>query len=141
VVAAELSPPSPPRPGDWRTLREDSAVGHPVITAQLPRRPAVSQRRLTATSVDGAPVEMRWFAPPRDLGGSAVVNAHPGVRSAWIRRGAFSGAVRSVMVGVSDGGLGWSAGVPGVSTVRPWVGPRGGRVVRWWLVGMVRRRR
>jgi acetyl esterase/lipase len=64
LVASGDRPPRQPVPrGDWKTLRANSGSGVSLLTARMPEHPEVSRTSYSATSQDGAPVPLRWFAP------------------------------------------------------------------------------
>jgi acetyl esterase/lipase len=62
---------------DWKTLRASGEAALAAIEAALPERPEVSRSAYTATSHDGAPVALRWYAPQ---GHDSSDSAHPGGR-------------------------------------------------------------
>ena len=54
----------PPAPrDDWKTLRANSEAAVPLLAARLPEHAEVARTGYSATSHDGAPVALRWFAP------------------------------------------------------------------------------
>jgi acetyl esterase/lipase len=64
LAASGERPPRQPVPrGDWKTLRANSATGAGLLAARLPEHPGVSRTSYSATSYDGAPVALRWYAP------------------------------------------------------------------------------
>ena len=79
-VLAEMARNSPPPPkvGDWRTIRTNTASAYTELRRLVPPHPEVSRETVTFPSADGTPVSARWFAPPGALRGSAVVFAHGG---------------------------------------------------------------
>jgi acetyl esterase/lipase len=73
--------PTPAVRGDWKTLRATMEATLAAMEAAQPDSPSVSRADYQASSYDGAPVPMRWYAPPgRDHGsaGPAVVYLHGG---------------------------------------------------------------
>jgi hypothetical protein len=63
LVASGDRPPRQPVPrGDWKTLRANSGSGVSLLTARMAEHPEVSRTSHSATSQDGAPVPLRWFA-------------------------------------------------------------------------------
>jgi acetyl esterase/lipase len=57
-------PPIRPAPrGDWKTLRANSEAAVPLLASRLPEHAEVARTGYSATSHDGAPVALRWFAP------------------------------------------------------------------------------
>ncbi|MCW2933388.1 MAG: Alpha/beta hydrolase fold-3 domain protein [Actinomycetia bacterium] len=73
--------PAPAARGDWKTLRGTGEAALAAMEAALPEHPSVSRTDYQASSCDGAPVLLRWYAPPgHDPGtaGPGVVYLHGG---------------------------------------------------------------
>ena len=66
---------------DWKTLRASQEAASPFFAAALPEHAEVSRVDYSATSHDGFPVALRWYAPEghnRTQAGPAVVFLHGG---------------------------------------------------------------
>jgi acetyl esterase/lipase len=73
--------PAPAARGDWKTLRATGEAALAAMEAALPEHPSVSRADYQASSHDGAPVPLRWYAPPGHdpaSAGPAVVYLHGG---------------------------------------------------------------
>jgi acetyl esterase/lipase len=73
--------PAPAARADWKALRAAAEAGLTALEAALPEHPQVSREDFRASSHDGAPVPLRWYAPPgHDAAGTgpAAVYLHGG---------------------------------------------------------------
>ena len=73
--------PGPAARDDWKALRAACEAGLTALEASLPEHPQVSREDFRASSHDGAPVPLRWYAPPgHDAAGAgpAAVYLHGG---------------------------------------------------------------
>ena len=79
--SAGRAPLAPAARDDWKTLRANQQAAAPFLSAALPEHAEVSRTDYSATSQDGVPVALRWFAPegldPTGAG-PAVVFLHGG---------------------------------------------------------------
>jgi acetyl esterase/lipase len=81
MMATGYELPAPAARGDWKALRAAAEAGLAAGEAALPEHPSVSRADYQASSRDGAPVPLRWYAPPgHDRGsvGPGVVYLHGG---------------------------------------------------------------
>jgi acetyl esterase/lipase len=81
MLAGGRELPPPTERGDWKALRDKGETALAGIEATLPEHRQVSRADYEARSFDGAPVQLRWYAPPgHDVGGAgpAVVYLHGG---------------------------------------------------------------
>jgi len=74
TASRESSAPAPR--DDWRALRAISDAASPIFSARMPEHAQVSRSDYAATSYDGVPVALRWYAPeghdPAQAGSAAV---------------------------------------------------------------------
>jgi acetyl esterase/lipase len=80
-AASGRAPLAPAPRGDWKALRANQDAASPFLTAALPEHAEISRTDCSATSHDGVPVALRWFAPEeRDpaSAGPAMVYFHGG---------------------------------------------------------------
>jgi acetyl esterase/lipase len=76
AAAAGRAPLAPAARGDWKALRVNHDIAFPFSAAALPQYAQVSRTEFSATSHDGVPVALRWYAPeghdPTRAGPAAV---------------------------------------------------------------------
>jgi acetyl esterase/lipase len=77
LASGAMTLPQPAARDDWKTLRANGEAALAAIEAALPEHPEVSRSAYSATSHDGAPVALRWYAPQ---GHDSSDSAHPGGR-------------------------------------------------------------
>ena len=76
LASGAMTLPEPTARDDWKTLRANAEAGVAAMEASLPEHSEVSRAEYSATSGDGAPVALRWYAPtghdPSGAGAAAV---------------------------------------------------------------------
>ncbi len=75
---AQAGSPTRPARGDWRALRTGGNAGQAYFASITPRFTGVAVATYFARSIDGAPIELRWYTRNGGSPGSAVVYAHGG---------------------------------------------------------------
>lgn len=79
VLAAKAADAPTPARGDWRALREASAVGLAYMATLAPTSTDVTARSFFTPTRDGAQeIELRWYEKAGAAPGSAVVYTHGG---------------------------------------------------------------
>lgn len=78
ALAGDGPPASPPEVGDWRTLRNRTAVNLAALGSAVPRHLEVTRTAYTVTSADGTEIDLRWFSVEGTRSRSAIVHAHGG---------------------------------------------------------------
>ena len=78
AALAEAGSPAPPARGDWRALRDRGNAGQAYFASITPQFAGVDSVTHSAVSVDGVPIDLRWYTRAGSAPGSAVVYAHGG---------------------------------------------------------------